>query len=1152
MQSAEERLKHRQAFANAERLDHLPHAKTHHSFLDANAQAHHDPLYAFADIIDNSREAKATRCRISMRDESRWRLLEIADDGEGMSEHTLSCAISIAYTRKDFTTGKHYGMGVTTAVPRLAKNALCFSYHHDSHHWTVAMVSGALNKKIGSDELKLPQCTWSHLMAGAILEERIKDRAPFSAQQRRHSLDVILGNSPFKTEEALLAEFTDIAGEGSHPCAGTKWVLWDVPTDELELKPGQHDVLVRGKRAHPWPHECSLRAYLEVLYYYDNEVAKRSPMEMDIQGQIVMPRNWSNYLHNAGSSSYKPHGGLPNAQAKLSFGYAKPLEQVLAAFEERGSSKNAPGAHYERLSQYMGVFYYHQGEDPRSPARLTIPLQRTKLQTRTTGALNTTNLRIASLGMALIGCCRENFLVQAHNKSEYVTTGSSTSQQHTILSLEAKVSDKMGDYLKQRVAPAIKGKVKSKPYGYRKDRKAWQSESEEEEEVVDVATDSDDDSDGGVVIAPGGGANGSAAGASTDAAENDADAANLIEEGGRYELIADPTVVGHAEWAGKGRKMVRLRPYGGAAASGKGRSAKSSWYRPLELRRAQLDTSTIARIPWSMLDISALDGAKVSVLWDMGAQVSSAVGTPRWQWFPGKLEAKKDAATLGWFQIVYDEAEMYEEEAEDIFIGIRADADECDHVAFRGDGTNITEEIRIDPVAFEAAWQAASQAAAASQVMRVETQVSSADAGMDVLAVEVEVEEDLLSSVLEGSETTLLAVGTGMSELSSVDAPPPPPPPLVRMGATSVGGASRDLQVGLASSETQAEIRSLRDQLKRMRASADAVATDFSSQIDALSEQVRQTTAAKESVERRLAGLRKLHEREEKRIESLSHQNDELKRQLHQAQRQVRAAQRVEMAPLVANDEPGEKRPLYGAALASSEGRHSGAALNGSKRKRGVGLAGNETASTEDAVAMVIQTARPASAEASAPAEGSVWQLEQQLSVDHGEAREGEEEEPVEHERAIPVVVYQEEVHQEVMHKMVQQQQQEASNGDDVEDDDDEDEVKVDLDDDQVETSHEPGVANPVVGDRVEIEWLLGVSRGLYTGVVDKTDWKISSQYRDAAFEYRYHVRYDDGDTRWETMGDITTRLTILERAAQPAASLAEGSQVLSRTRRRS
>ena len=124
MNAASSRGAARAAFFQAETLDSLPHAKTHHSFLEANAQAHGDPMFAFADIIDNSREAKATTCAISVRD---GLILEIADDGEGMSESTLSCAISIAYTSKDYTTGKHYGMGVTTAIPRLAKSALCFS-----------------------------------------------------------------------------------------------------------------------------------------------------------------------------------------------------------------------------------------------------------------------------------------------------------------------------------------------------------------------------------------------------------------------------------------------------------------------------------------------------------------------------------------------------------------------------------------------------------------------------------------------------------------------------------------------------------------------------------------------------------------------------------------------------------------------------------------------------------------------------------------------------------------------------------------------------------------------------------------------------------------------------------------------------------------
>ena len=204
----------------------------------------------------------------------------------------------------------------------------------------------------------------------------------------------------------------------------------------------------------------------------------------------------------------------------------------------------------------------------------------------------------------------------------------------------------------------------------------------------------------------------------------------------------------------------------------------------------------------------------------------------------------------------------------------------------------------------------------------------------------------------------------------------------------------------------------------------------------------------------------------------------------------------------------------------------------------------------------------------------AVRHIAQQASVHDHEAREEEEdnEEQGEQERAVAATVA-DAVHEQDMQQVHQQQEEEAPlvdapDGDDVEDlDDDEEEVKVDVDDEEevkvdvdeeeevkvdLDDEEETGAVNPNVGDRVEVEWLLGADRGLYTGVVDKTDWKINSQNRDAAFEYRYHVLYDDGDKRWETMGSSSVRLTILERAAKAAAGSAEGLEVLSRTRRRS
>ena len=170
-------------------------------------------------------------------------------------------------------------------------------------------------------------------------------------------------------------------------------------------------------------------------------------MTMEICNKAVLPRNWTAYLHETCHSIYKPQMSSVNAQAHISFGYAIPLADAVALFEERNSSKNDPGSDYSQLIKYSGVFYYHQGEDPTMPARLTTPLEKTKHQTKTITTMATTHIRIVDLGYALIGCCRESYLVQGHNKSQYVASGSSSEQQHTIVTLQARVNDKMREYL---------------------------------------------------------------------------------------------------------------------------------------------------------------------------------------------------------------------------------------------------------------------------------------------------------------------------------------------------------------------------------------------------------------------------------------------------------------------------------------------------------------------------------------------------------------------------------------------------------------------------------------------------------------------------------------------------------------------------------
>ena len=106
----------------ADLLESIPHAKTHHTF-SCNTQAHHSPLWAFADIIDNS-EAWATQCSINMREGA---MLEIVDNGEGMSEYTLVCGLHRVH--KGLYYGQALWNGSHDGCPSVGDECTCFSYH---------------------------------------------------------------------------------------------------------------------------------------------------------------------------------------------------------------------------------------------------------------------------------------------------------------------------------------------------------------------------------------------------------------------------------------------------------------------------------------------------------------------------------------------------------------------------------------------------------------------------------------------------------------------------------------------------------------------------------------------------------------------------------------------------------------------------------------------------------------------------------------------------------------------------------------------------------------------------------------------------------------------------------------------------------------
>lgn len=398
----------------------LPRLKVAPDFLAKIKQSHPMPLSAWGDLIDNSREAGATDFTIDVRSgpSANWSHASVqvvtTDNGCGMSESKMSEGLmGIGYTQKDLSTGQHYGFGSTTSIPRIADNALVFSINEAGER-TVGFISSKLATQLGASELITPQCTWS-MQPGGGYEVLRRDVTMYSLSydSRLASLKVINDHSPFLSEAQLLAEFDRMMDDGAK--TGTRVVMWNL-SHEHNVH-AEDDIGIRGLGTSAWAHQRSLRGYLELLYYCDDDHAPR--MRMCIKSVPVIPRNWSQFLYHKHTDLHRPRseessGSLSERPTvQITFGYQVRLEHLVAVFSDRKAGKKRQGSENLQLQNYSGAFYYHRD-------RLIIPLKQFSCQQRTITQMLTTERRIKMLGFGLLAVCRENYLTAGHNKSHYV------------------------------------------------------------------------------------------------------------------------------------------------------------------------------------------------------------------------------------------------------------------------------------------------------------------------------------------------------------------------------------------------------------------------------------------------------------------------------------------------------------------------------------------------------------------------------------------------------------------------------------------------------------------------------------------------------------------------------------------------------------
>ena len=168
-------------------LSNVPSMMVSNTFLDKNSQSHTSAMTAFGDIIDNCKESGASKLSIDVRTYSGRPMLIISDNGTGMTEAKVREGLmSIGYTSKDLSTGKHYGFGAKTAIPRICDSAFLFTREAESRYRTVGLISTVFSDKMGSTETKMPLCSWEEHGSGVVTGTS-EHYAPLTFGQREAS-----------------------------------------------------------------------------------------------------------------------------------------------------------------------------------------------------------------------------------------------------------------------------------------------------------------------------------------------------------------------------------------------------------------------------------------------------------------------------------------------------------------------------------------------------------------------------------------------------------------------------------------------------------------------------------------------------------------------------------------------------------------------------------------------------------------------------------------------------------------------------------------------------------------------------------------------------------------------------------------------------
>ncbi|XP_050770233.1 ATPase MORC2 isoform X3 [Gymnogyps californianus] len=240
----------------------LNRAQLTFEYLHTNSTTHEFLFGALAELVDNARDADATRIDIYTEQREDLRggfMLCFLDDGTGMDSNEAASVIQFGKSAKrspESTQIGQYGNGLKSGSMRIGKDFILFTKKDNT--MTCLLLSRTFHEEEGIDEVIVPLPTWN-----------ARSREPVTDNMEKFAIEteLIYKYSPFKSEQEVMEQFNKIRGEKGTLVIIFNLKLMDNGEPELDVTSDPRDIqMAETPPEGTKPERRSFRAYAAVLY----------------------------------------------------------------------------------------------------------------------------------------------------------------------------------------------------------------------------------------------------------------------------------------------------------------------------------------------------------------------------------------------------------------------------------------------------------------------------------------------------------------------------------------------------------------------------------------------------------------------------------------------------------------------------------------------------------------------------------------------------------------------------------------------------------------------------------------------------------------------------------------------------------------------